>query len=167
MATFETEQARVIRVALDSKRTIAAWSATIAVEGTPRTIVVLAVTEKAAAGVAGLRGQVIRVGRASVRDLPGAITRALAAGPVHTPRAPRASKPPPAPAAPPTERKRAALYLQGFGPRPSDVAVYALLPRVIVRRVAGQPRRVVTAGTGRHVGTPFVSEYTLRGGRAA
>ena len=168
MARFESEQARVIRLAQENKREINAWSATIAQDNATRTIVVFAVTDRAAAGVAATVGKVVRVGRASVRDLPGAIALALASA--GAPRGPRAAAPAvraerPAPA--PAERERARAYLQGFGERPSDAAVDAVLGHRTVKRIVGMPCRPITASTGRFVGAPIVGEYTLRGGRAA
>jgi len=159
----------VIRLAQENKREINAWSATIVQDNATRTIVVYAVTDRAAAGVAATVGKVVRVGRASVRDLSGAIGQALAAaGAPRAPRAPRPDQPARVerPAAP-TERERARDYLQGFGARPSDAAVNAVLPRQAVKRIVGMPCRPITAAGSRFVGAPFVGEYTLRGGRAA
>lgn len=155
---FDTEQARAIRVALENGRQLAAWSATVTDgSGGRRIAIVLAVTARAATSLAVELGGVVRVGPAHVRDLPGAIDRALA-------RRPEPQGPLPVV---PSERERARVYLKGLGARPGDQAVNAVLGRPVVRRAKGEPRRAPTVGVSRHPGTPFVGEYTLTGGRRA
>ncbi len=158
---FDSEQARAIRVALENGRTIAAWSATVNDSaGDRRIAIVLAVTARAATGIAAALGGVVRVGPAHVRDMQGAIDRALA----KRPELPAHSA---APVAAPSERAVARDYLRGVAERPGDQAVYAVLGRSVVRRAAGQPRGGVNVGVPRQPGTPFVGEYTLRSGKAA
>ena len=160
MARFENEQARAIRTAQENGRELAAWSATVTENGGGRRIaIVFAVTQRGATSLAACLGGVVRVGPAHVRDLQGAIARILAARPesvaaVHA-----------APA--PSERERARLYLKGVAERPSDVAVNAVLGRVVVRRAAGEPRKAVNVGVPRAALEPCVGEYTLTGGRRA
>lgn len=159
MATkFDTEQARLIRVALESGRDLAAWSATVNDSaGDRRIVIVLAVTARAATSLAAVLGGVVRVGPAHVRDMQGTIDRALARRPE-----PQSSAP-----VVPSERETARSYLKGLAERPGDSAVYAVLGRAVVRRAAGEPRRGVTVGVARQPGTPFVGEYTLTGGKRA
>jgi hypothetical protein len=158
---FDSEQARAIRVALENGRQIAAWSATVNDSaGDRRIAIVLAVTARAATSLAAELGGVVRVGPAHVRDLQGAIDRALAKRPELPAHAA-------APVAAPSERERAREYLRGVAERPGDGAVYAVLGRAVVRRAAGQPRGGVNVGVQRQPGTPFVGEYTLRSGKAA
>lgn len=72
------EQARVIRAAQTAGRSLFAWSASLA-DG--RTLVLYAVTDRAAARLAATDGaSVVRVGPAGIRDVAQAIARALAAG---------------------------------------------------------------------------------------
>lgn len=121
---------------------------------------VFAVTERAAKTLAGVLGGVVRVGPAHVRDLEGALARALGSA---------VSRPAPslAPDASPSERERAREYLRGVASRPSDRAVYSALGTAVRRRVAGEPRRAPQIHVGSLQGTPIVGEYTLTGGRRA
>jgi len=158
---FDSEQARAIRVALESGRKLGAWSATVTDgSGGRRIAIVIAVTQRGAMSLATSLGGVVRVGPAHVRDLQGAIDRALA----KRPELPAHSA---APVAAPSERAVARDYLRGVAERPGDQAVYAVLGRSVVRRAAGQPRGGVNVGVPRQPGTPFVGEYTLRSGKRA
>jgi hypothetical protein len=121
-----------------------------------RIAVVFAVTARAAASIALSLGGVVRVGPASVRNLPAAIERALAASPVLAPSVP-----------PVSERERARLYLRGAAERPADAAVYAVLGSVVKRRARGEPRRPLTVHVPPAPLAPIVGEYTLSGGRRA
>lgn len=155
---FEMEQARAIRVALENGRSLSAWSAKIADgAGGQRIAIVIAVTSRSAASLAAQLGGVVRVGPAHVRDIQGAIDRALA-------RRPEPQGPSPVV---PSERERARVYLKGLGERPGDQAVNRELGRVVVRRAYGEPRSPVNVGVTRQPGAPFVGEYTLTGGRRA
>jgi hypothetical protein len=163
MASFQSEQAAVIRSAHAASRKLSAWSATVAVSGGDRRIaIVFAVTERAAKTLAGLLGGVVRVGPAHVRDLDAAITRALGSAVSHASRV-SLSAPEPLP----SERERAREYLRGVAARPSDAAVYSALGTAVRRRVAGEPRRAPKIHVGSLQGTPIVGEYTLTGGRRA
>jgi hypothetical protein len=80
------EQARVIRAAQTAGRTLFAWSASLS-DG--RTLVLYAVTDRAAARLAATDGAgVVRIGPAGVRDVAQAIARALAAVPQRAARSP-------------------------------------------------------------------------------
>ncbi len=157
MASFEREQAQVIRSAHSAGRKLSAWSATVSVAGDRRIAIVFAVTERAAKTLASVLGGVVRVGPANVRNLEGAIERALGAAlPVHD-----------AAITHPSDRERAREYLRGVAARPSDAAVYSELGHVVRRRVAGEPRRAPAVHVGSLQGEPIVGEYTLTGGRRA
>lgn len=131
------EQARTIRTAQANGRSVLPWSASLS-DG--RTIVVFAVTDRAARSVAAIAAPVLRVGPASVRDLNGALARALDASPAAKPADPRS------------------FYVFGEGKRPAA-------PRAVIRRAAGEPRKALTARCRALVGEPIVGEYTLSGGR--
>jgi hypothetical protein len=157
MASFEREQAAVIRTALSQGRKLSAFSVTLSVAGDRRIAIVFTVTERAAKTLASTLGGVVRVGLAHVRNFDAAIARALGAVPAATQ----------APAAPPSERERARDYLRGVAARPSDDAVYAVLGRAVHKRAPGEPKRGPAVYTGRLIGEPIVGEYTLTGGRRA
>jgi hypothetical protein len=103
-----------------------------------RTIVVFAVTDRGARSLASVAAPVLRVGPARVRDMNGAIAHAMAR------------------VAPPDPRS---FYVFGEGKRPAE-------PRPVIRRVAGEPRKCLSARCRPGIGEPIVGEYTLSGGRA-
>jgi hypothetical protein len=163
---LDRDQARIIRAAQASGRALRAWSASVAgPAGEPHAIILYAVTDRAAASLASAAGPVLRVGPANVRDLAGALDRALALVP---PLAPRDASAPPA-SAPVllSDRARALEYLAGFGERPADVAVSAVLGPVVRRLAKGEPHRALTVNAPRLVGAPIAGEYSLSGGRRA
>lgn len=131
-----TEQARLIRAAQANGRTLLSWSVSLS---SGRTIVVMAVTDRAARSLASVVAPVLRVGPASVRDLAGSIARALAAVRPADPRD---------------------FYVYGEGKRPAGA------PRPAIRRIAGEPRKGLTARCRPGVGEPIVGEYTLSGGHS-
>lgn len=133
-----TEQARAIRTAQAKGRTLLPWSVSLS---SGHTIVVFAVTDRAARSIAATSAPVLRVGPASVRDMSGAISRALAKVAPSKPADPRS------------------FYIFGEGSRPAA-------PRGVIRRVAGEPRKALTARCRPGVGEPIVGEYTLSGGHA-
>jgi hypothetical protein len=130
-----TEQARAIRTAQANGRTLLSWSVSLS-DG--RTLVVFAVTDRAARSIGSVAAPVLRVGPAAVRDLKGALAHAMAR------------------VAPPDPRS---FYVFGDGKRPAA-------PSVVIRRVAGEPRKGLTARCRPGVGEPIVGEYTLSGGHA-
>jgi hypothetical protein len=133
-------------------------------------LMIAAPTERAAHSLAPLA---LRVAAAAVRDVPGLVSRALAAAP-----APRAATPAPAaPKSPPVRdpvferqwrelledeaREQAAraervYWATGEGSRPA-------LPVVRRTRAAGEPRSEITARPRPGVGAPFVGEASLVG----
>jgi len=107
------EQARVIRAAQTAGRTLFAWSASLS-DG--RTLVLYAVTDRAAARLAATDGAgVVRVGPAGIRDLAQAVARALANGSAarpapRAPSIPRVKLMPGEPSRPLTARCRGATF---------------------------------------------------------
>ncbi len=131
------EQARVIRAAQTAGRTLFAWSASLS-DG--RTLVLYAVTDRAAATLAATDGaSVVRVGPAGVRDVAQAIARALAAVPhraaPRAPSIPRVRLMPGEPSRPLTARCRGAT----FAPIASEYSLGESAPPV---RLAHESRPV-------------------------
>jgi len=145
------EQARTVRSAQAAGRTLQAWSAALA-DG--HTIVVFAVTDRAARSVASVAGAVLRVGPAAVRDLAGAVARILAAVPAPSARVHEAPSPVPVVS---SRDSRRDWLASGEGRRP------VFSSPSVVRRSAGEPRKAMTARCRPAAGAPIASEYSLGG----